>query len=227
MDEYDRLIVVLLFCYSILVSDGHSSIFCLGSKDFIIQSSMVRSYAPYDKTKQRSQAGRKKFAKERTATEWDVRIDCDSTYADEIVENLKKATAILDYALVSGIEQADSEVLTGGSKNNHVHIALIFKYELRRDQVLATVRGLLKKPDEYCVPRNKKFTYAGWYMHHTKIDWKMVVEPPVRYEFGVLPEDDDSEYNVKAIRRLFLKFGCDDVSNQELLKLKFARYLTQ
>ena len=198
----------------------------------------MRSYAPYDKTKKGHFNGKKKERKERTSDEWDVRIDCDKTYAEEICTNLRNAEGMLVYALVSGIEKSDTEQhvpshlpeprggsSTYGSANNHVHIALIFKYHLRRDQVLAVCRGLFKKTDEYCTPRNKKFTYAGWYMHHAKLDWKLVNEPPVRMEIGVLPEDDSTEYNLASIKRLYKKFGCDDLSQSALLKSRFSKYL--
>ena len=186
---------------------------------------MVRSYAPYDKTKQGPRKSSAKDRKERQSNEWDVRIDVTPAYADEIQANLTASKDMIEYCLVSGIEKADSEVLTTGSKENHVHIAIIFKYALRKDQVLATCRGLIRKTDEYCVPRNKKFTYAGWYIHHTKIDWKLVLEPTVRMEFGVLPEDDDNDYNRTSIVRLFKKFGMDDTIQADITKIKFAKFL--
>lgn len=186
---------------------------------------MVRSYAPYDKTKAPAKRTTAKARADRSSNEWDVRIDVTPAYATEIQANLQAAKDMIDYCLVSGIEKADSEALTTGSKENHVHIAIIFKYSLRRDQVLATCRGLIKKTDEYCVPRNKKFTYAGWYLHHTKLDWKLVLEPAVRMEFGLLPEDEDNEYNRTSIVRLFKKFGADDTVNADIAKIKFAKFL--
>ena len=187
----------------------------------------MRSYAPYDKTKKGHFNGKKKERKERTSDEWDVRIDCDKTYADEICTNLRNAEGMLVYALVSGLEQPDAADQSYGSRQIHCHIALIFKYHLRRDQVLAVCRGLVKKTEEYCTPRNKKFTYAGWYMHHAKLDWKLVKEPPVRLEIGVLPEDDSTEYNLASIKRLYKKFGCDDLSQSALLKSRFSKYLDE
>lgn len=187
----------------------------------------MRSFAPYDKTKAPGKRTTAKERKERQSNEWDVRIDCTPAYADEIQANLTAAKEMIEYCLVSGIEKADSEVLTTGSKENHVHIALIFKYALRKDQVLSVCRGHLKKTDEYCVPRNKKFTYAGWYIHHTKIDCKLVLEPALRLEFGLLPEDDDNEYNRTSINRLFKKFGNDDTIHSDLLRIKFSKFLNQ
>lgn len=194
-------------------------------RSLILQSAMVRSFAPYDKTKAPGKRVTPKQVKERMSTEWDARIDTTPALADTICENLKANKDLLEYCLVSGIEKADAEQLTNGAKENHVHIALVFKYALRRDQVLSTIRGLIKQSDEYCVPRNKKFTYAGWYLHHTKIDWKLAVEPCVRLELGVLPEDDDNEYNRTSIQRLYKKFGCDDAAQTEINKIRFAKFL--
>lgn len=186
---------------------------------------MVRAYAPYDRTKQGSDAGKKKERKERSSTEWDVRIDCDRTYAEEIVNNLKNALPIIEYCLVSGIEKADSEALSYGSKENHVHIALVFHYPLRRDQALAHCRGLLKKTDEYATPRNRKFTYAGWFLHHTKIDWKLASELPLRYEYGLLPADPLDEDTKKSVARMFNKFGKDSDLHEEENRKRFAQWL--
>lgn len=185
---------------------------------------MVRTYAPYSSKKQRSQAGDKTKYRERTSDEWDVRIDCDPAYADEIVNNLRNAANLLKYCLVSGIEMPDSETING-AKERHVHIALVFHYNLRRDQALATCRGLTKKTDEYACPRNRKFTYAGWYMHHTKLDQKVVLEKAIRYEAGVLPEDPVNDDTKKAILKMYKKFGCDDTTSEQINKIKFLKYL--
>lgn len=182
----------------------------------------MRTYAPYDRKKQGSDAGKKKIRQDRHSTEWDIRIDCDDAYATEIVNNLKNCS-IISYCLVSGLEQPDD--VKYGSKDVHVHIAIILEYALRRDQVLGLCRGLQKRTDEYCVPRNRKYTYAGWYLHHTKLDWKIVKDAPIRYERGVLPEDDPTEENIVAIKRLFKKFSMDDQVYQELNRIKFAKYL--
>lgn len=186
---------------------------------------MVRSFAPYDRTKQSSQAGKKKQRTERSSEEWDIRIDCEAPYAQIIQDKLFHSKDLINYCLVSGIEKADNEVLNNGSKENHIHIALITKYVMRRDQVLALCRGLVKCTEEYAVPRNKKFTYAGWYMHHTKGDSKLVQEPSMRLEFGVLPEDEDNEYNRTSILRLFSKFGSDSAQAIDDNKRRFSKFI--
>lgn len=201
----------------------------------IIQFAIMRSYAPYDRKKQGSDAGKKKERAERYSNEWDVRIDCDAKYADEIVANLKNATDVLEYAMVSGIEFPENlspDPASGrggsyvyGSQNEHVHIALVFKYQLRRDQVLGRCRGLMKKTEEYAVPRNRKFTYAGWFMHHSKIDLKVVNEPSIRYEYGVLPIDSFDDVVKKNVVRMFNKFGKGSTENEEENRTRFAKWL--
>lgn len=182
----------------------------------------MRSFAPYDKTKQGGSASNK-TRRVRTSTEWDIRIDCDQKYVEEIIENLKKSRSLLSYALVSGLEQPDE--VKYGAKDIHCHIALIVEYNMRRDQVLALCRGHVKKTDEYCTPRNRKFTYAGWYLHHTKLDWKLVLEPAQRLEIGVLPDDELTEENKKEVLRMIKKFGCDEAAHENIMRIKFAKYL--
>lgn len=185
----------------------------------------MRSYTPYDRTKQSSQAGKKKERRERTSTEWDIRIDCDAAHADELVARLNEGVDIATYILVSGIEQPDDANITWGSKELHVHIALVVKNPITREQALKLIRGFPKRSEEYAVPRNQKFTYAGWYLHHTKMDSKLAKEPMIRYEYGTLPMDpDDMDTKIK-VKRMFKKFGCDDESHQELHRIKFAQWL--
>lgn len=175
--------------------------------------------------KARSQAGEKKKRAERYNTEWDIRIDCSDTYCDEIVQNLADNGHLLEYCLISGREQPDT--VAHGSKDIHVHIAIILKYAMRRDQVLSLCRGALKRTDEYCCPRNRKFTYAGWFMHHTKLDYKLVTEQPIKWEFGILPSDDLTEENKKKAQQMFKKFAMDDEKHQEYVRNRFIDILTE
>ncbi len=185
----------------------------------------MRSYAPYDRKKQGSDAGKKKERKVRSSTEWDIRIDVTTEYADEIVDRLRGGVGPATYVLVSGIEQPDNADVTWGSRGLHVHIALVSEYPLRRDQALALIRGPTPKTEEYAVPRNTKYTYAGWYLHHTKIDWKLVKEKTIRYEYGILPNDPTDEVTKKKIQTIFKKFGRDEPAHEELNKQKFINYL--
>jgi len=185
----------------------------------------MRPYAPYDRNLQSSQAGKKKERKTRTHTEWDIRIDADKDYADRIVKRLEESTGSATYVLVSGVEQPDNASTNWGSKELHVHVCLVSGCELRRDQALALIRGPTPESQEYAVPRNNKFTYAGWYMHHTKIDWKLVSEPAIRFEYGQLPVDICDPDVKKKVQTMFKKFGSDSTASEEANKTKFWMYL--
>jgi len=185
----------------------------------------MRSYAPYDRTLQSSQAGKKAERKTRTSTEWDIRIDAGPEYADRIVERLTESTGCATYVLVSGIEQPDKADITWGSKELHLHVCLVSEFELRRDQALAIIRGPIPEGEEYAVPRARKFTYAGWYLHHTKIDYKLVREPCIRFEYGTLPLDESTPEVKKKVQLMFKKFGSDDTAQREVNQAKFWMYL--
>lgn len=161
----------------------------------------------------------------REATEWDVRIDVnDELTADAIVNNIKSNQDDLLFALVSGVEVPDTlEVRQGcaqpdelatwkfkgnqyGSSETHVHLCVVLRAPLCRLDVLKLVRGPRKMGDEYCAPRNPRFTYAGWVIHHAKSDWKVDGEPSIRYEFGTLPMDPFTTDAAVAIVRLLKKY---------------------
>lgn len=183
--------------------------------------SNAKSPSPYF----RSSKGIKKERKVRESLEWDVRLDIVTTPVADIVERIKNSDQLLSYALVSGIEQPDSDECLGSRRELHVHIAIITKYLMRRDQVLTLLRGPLSIPDEYCVPRNKKFTYAGWFMHHTKMDMKTILEPAYHLEVGILPEDATDDQTKASIKRMFKKFGSDDTQSASDNKQRFLKWL--
>jgi hypothetical protein len=187
----------------------------------------MRHYAPYDKTKQKSQKGKKKERVIRLAKEWDIRIDAKPMDANKIVATIKKNLDQISYVLVSGVENPESAEVSWGSKEQHVHIALIAKDNISRDIALILCRGFPKTTSEYAVPRNTKFTYAGWYMHHTKTDLKLVKEPALRFEHGVLPQDLMDNETCKKVRLMFKKFGMDSTESKELNSIKFAAYLKE
>jgi hypothetical protein len=187
---------------------------------------IMRSFRPYDRTKQSSQEGKKKLYRERQSTEWDVRIDCDPEDANIIVEHIKASQSLLTYALVSGVEMPD--VASAGkhhAKERHVHIALITEYPMRRDQILVLCRGFFKRGDEYAMPRNRKFTYAGWYLHHTKMDYKLVQQPAQLFECGHLPEDDLDEQSAAKVLRMFKKFGTGEPRQEAVNYERFSRWI--
>lgn len=178
----------------------------------------------------------KKAYRERTSTEWDVRLDVTAAEADSVVETISKSLNLFDYVLVSGVEEPDVPGCGDhGASESHVHIAAIFQYPMRRDQVLRAIRGAIAYGDEYCTPRNQKFTYAGWFMHHSKWGWKvagdrckLAGEPSIRYEFGILPDDATDEDTKLKVQRMYEKYGSTkgmDPPHDELVMTKFKRWL--
>jgi len=153
----------------------------------------------------------------REATEWDIRVDVNEVLtAERVVSNLKEASNELLYVLVSGVERPDNVALleqrkfaNPGSTQDHVHVCVVLRRPGSRFDVLKIVRGLRKLGDEYAAPRNAKFAYAGWVIHHAKSDWKIDGEPDVRYEYGDLPMDPfTTEWAVK-IESMLKRYGSD------------------
>ena len=151
-------------------------------------------------------------------------------------------TAVLAYVLVSGVELPDKPVeyktsstemggrtyefkgapkprngVAGpgtGSTEHHVHISIVLLAPLCRMDVLRLVRGPRKRGDEYAAPRNPKFTYAGWIIHHGKPGYKLPGEPLVRFEHGTLPMDALTTDNAMKIRAMLRKWGTDGMAKR-------------
>lgn len=161
----------------------------------------------------------------RMTTEWDVRLDVSNELpVEEIIDNAKKLKDDVLYVLVSGVERPDKledGVVTkkfGASDGEHVHVCLVLLEPKVRQDVLKMLRGPRKRGDEYAAPRNAKFAYAGWVIHHAKPTWKIPGEPPIRYEHGTLPMDPLTiEWSIK-INAMLKKFGYD------LMRRRFQAY---
>ena len=114
------------------------------------------------------------------------------------------------YALVGAKEFGSHPIYQQGTAprhvdpTEHIHCALITKQPIKRYEALKFFREE-KLADEYCVPRNEKFTYLGWRLHHIKDETK-VGEERILYESGSLPMDNINEHNVKEIKRMIAKF---------------------
>jgi len=186
----------------------------------------------------------------REATEWDVRIDVvDGLTADDVVQHLQVHQDELLFALVGGIELPDVQVgqqhpngtaMQVGSRfgttstDHHVHVCIVLYAPLKRVDVLKMVRGPRKMGDEYCAPRNPKFTYAGWVIHHAKPKCKVDGEPLIRFEHGTLPMDPFTTDSAVAIARLLKKWssplmarrfkGYMDLLEQSKIKTKIEQY---
>lgn len=172
-----------------------------------------------------------KQRRERVSTEWDIRIDInDEVSPDSIRDALLLDLPGLAYALISGVEIPDvatkypnprhetEERLSAVSKEDHVHIALIFQEPVNRERALRACREE-KLTDEYAVPRNRRYTYAGWLAHHAKSSFKKdPSEPFIFFEHGELPEDPTDEATCWQVAKILKKFGTKEI------KSRFKRY---
>lgn len=154
---------------------------------------------------------------ERMATEWDVRLDISVALpVEDVLSRVRDSLDELLYVLVSGIERPDLKedskgvaINQHGSNENHVHVCIVLLAPLKRNDVLKMLRGPRKLGDEYAAPRNPKFTYAGWVIHHGKPGYKLDGEPLVRLESGTLPMDAITTDNAMKIRGLIRKWGTE------------------
>ena len=187
----------------------------------IRQSATMRTYGKnfiYKKTVNYQQR------QARLATEWDIRLDVsDALTVENIISNIKEQLDDLSFVLVSGVERPDN--VAGGclapsngsqpswrpspttSTEHHVHLCLVLFVPRQRADVLKLVRGPRKMGDEYCAPRNAKFPYAGWVIHHAKPAYKLDGEPDIRFERGNLPMDPFTSDWALKIKSLMTKWG--------------------
>lgn len=158
----------------------------------------------------------------RESTEWDVRVDCVNGITPETIRNqMQVRLPELIYGLIGGLENPDSGLkippalsTNPGSTENHVHIALVFLRPVCRATALKMCRES-KLGDEYATPRNRKFTYAGWLAHHTKLAWKVDPDAPkVFFEYGTLPMDSYDEETCWKVVKILKKFATPDVKER-------------
>lgn len=184
----------------------------------------MRSYA---KNFVYKQTATYKQRQERLATEWDIRVDVNDVLpVERVVSNIKERLDDLLFVLVSGVERPDTEgpgafddkKKHSGSTEHHVHVCLVLFTPCRRRDVLELVRGPRKLGDEYAAPRNPKFTYAGWVIHHGKPGFKILGEPMVRFEHGTLPLDPVTTDTAVKVAAILKKWGTDGT------RKRFAMY---
>ena len=157
----------------------------------------------------------------REATEWDIRVDINELLtADVIISNIKERLDELQYVLVSGVERPDKfsspdgakgKPIPSGSTEHHVHMCVVLHKPGKRGDVLQLVRGTRKLGDEYCAPRNPRFAYAGWIIHHGKPGFKIDGEPLIRFEYGTLPMDPFTEESAIKIKSLLKKWSTPEM----------------
>lgn len=190
----------------------------------------MRTYAKNYKVNNASKpyVSRKEY-RTRESTEWDVRVDCVNGITPETIRSqMQVRLPELVYGLIGGLENPDTGNWKGtafdpdtnptvnqhASKENHVHIALVFLVPVCRATALKMCRET-KVGDEYATPRNKRFTYAGWLAHHTKLAFKVDPEAPkVFYEYGTLPMDSYDEETCWKVVKILKKFATPDIKNR-------------
>lgn len=164
--------------------------------------------------------------KNREAVEWDIRLDLVNGFTSaKCVEHAVAHGSKIQYCFIGGEEVPDtaktpSEGFKSMSKalseEIHVHVALILLKPAKRADVLQLLRGprTIGTGNEYAVPRNPKFTYAGWIAHHSKLDFKLCPEKLQLYEFGDLPMDSYDEESCWKVIKILKKFGNPEIKER-------------
>lgn len=199
---------------------------------FIVQFATMRSYGKNYKANDASKpyVSRKEY-RTRESTEWDVRVDCvNGITPTTIRDTMQLRETDIVYGLIGGLEQPDPKGWSMGtvdgplllthptiSSQEHVHVALVFLRPVNRATALKMCRDT-KLGDEYATPRNKKFTYAGWLAHHTKLAFKVDPDITLFYEYGTLPMDSYDEQTCWKVLKILKKFATPDI------KLRFSSY---
>lgn len=160
---------------------------------------------------------------DRLDTQWDVRIDVNELLTvEDIIMKINDDLNKIQYILIGDTEEPDTrpdqDHATNkefGSNGNHVHIALVLYIPHKRADVLQLLRGRRKITDEYCAPRNRIFTYAGWVLHHTKPRGK--INPNgngIRYEYGECPIDAYTTDEALKIEKMVQRFGRPEITKR-------------
>lgn len=166
--------------------------------------------------------------KNREATEWDVRLDLINGFSSaKCLEHAVAHKEKLKYCFIGGEEIPDTGVrvipnpgfktISGNtSEEIHIHVAIIMAKPCKREDVLQLLRGprSIGKGNEYCVPRNPKYTYAGWIAHHSKLDFKVCEKQLKLYEYGDLPMDSYDEETCWKVIKMIKKFGNDEMKER-------------
>lgn len=161
----------------------------------------------------------KKYRKtDEICREWDLGLTLPDDYLVE-VSRIVDAVDQLDttYALVGGVEyvlpktdlighfrQATKSGTTVGKY--HVHIALIFRNPVTREQILSWLGREASVHRNYCRARQQRYPYCTWKYHHIKPDTK--IGEPILFESGLLPDDDINDPEMcEMIIRIGTRYG--------------------
>lgn len=157
---------------------------------------------------------RKKQAALR-ATEWDIRFNVSTNSLNDIIHRLK--TTLKDqvvYVLVGGEERGtayqERKMLAVGANTPglapylHHHMCLVVPNTVSRSRIVSMLG--LQSPC-YCVPRDPKYTYIGWYIHARKPQTKTNPTVLQLYEAGNRPLDSINEHTTKQVAYMVKQYG--------------------
>lgn len=164
--------------------------------------------------------------KNRESTEWDVRLDLVNGFSSaKCLEHCVAHKDKFKFVFIGAEEIPDVPEPNIGyerskkpqSEEIHIHVAVVMQKPCKREDVLQLLRGprTIGKGNEYAVPRNPKFTYAGWIAHHSKLAFKLNPNGPLKlYEYGDLPMDSYDEDTCWKVIKILKKFGNDDMKER-------------
>lgn len=169
----------------------------------------MRTFGTYKNSS--SGGARAKNYAARESTQWDLRFDTATIDVNNLIMEARNHLDDALYILIGAKEFGSHPIFHPGGlpashfdPTEHVHCALITKKPVKRWEALKFFRET-KIDDEYCVPRNEKFTFLGWRLHHIKDDTK-IGDERILFEYGTLPMDKINEHNIKEIKRMLAKF---------------------
>lgn len=152
---------------------------------------------------QRDQTGLREHYRQRTSKEWDISFNMPIdflTMPDTLIATInvyiQDNPGVVSYALIGGIEVGTNDRSTTTKDEHHVHCALVITKEMTKEHALRVFQlpevHDHNKHKRYAVPRDNKWSYVGWRLHHTKTDTKIDQSRSVLYEYGTLPTDLDT-----------------------------------
>lgn len=135
----------------------------------------------------------------RLSREWDINLQINQQQTvPAITTKLQELTDQLVYGLVGGLEFSSRD-------DHHVHIALVFTHEVSKKDVLKYLGNPVGQ--KYASPRNQKWPYCGWKVHHCKKESKVESDETkhILWEWGQLPADSEEKLldNEQFLRKFF------------------------
>lgn len=127
----------------------------------------------------------------RTSTEWDFSVVVNDDKTRELL--LERASALaasgdIEYLLIGGVEQQPNSAVKE-AQSKHIHGGVIFSKPVSRSTVVQ--RLVSECEGVYCTPRNPRYLYITWKIHHCKEETKVDPTELLLFEFGKLPSDNE------------------------------------